>query len=259
MLKPRVLTIGSKPPPAAQSPSAASTAAPSAASTAVWLVDTDEQDGAAARLAPEVLDPAEHRRAAAFVREEDRRRYVASHVALRLLLGSWLDLAPGRVRITRAPCPSCGGPHGRPVSEDGPVHFSLSHSGRLALVALGPVPVGADVERLPPASAVRELAGQLHPREAAELEALDPAERPEAFGRVWVRKEAYLKGLGIGLARGLALDYVGTGDTPANGVPGWSLTNVAVPPGFTAAVAVTATPSAPTSRWGVATSGSSHR
>lgn len=234
MLKPRVHTIGSDSPSVARAPSAASTAA----STAVWLVDTDEQDGAAARLAPEVLDPAEHRRAAAFAREKDRRRYVAAHVALRVLLGSWLDLAPGRVRITRAPCPSCGGPHGRPLSGDGPVHFSLSHSDRLALIALGPVPVGADVEALPPESAVRELAGQLHPREAAELAALAPEERPAAFGRVWVRKEAYLKGLGIGLSRGLALDYVGTGDTPASGLPGWSLTNVAVPPGFSAAVAV---------------------
>ncbi|MCX5403577.1 4'-phosphopantetheinyl transferase superfamily protein [Streptomyces sp. NBC_00335] len=230
MLKPRVLTIGSDSPPAAQ--------ASPAASPAVWLVDTDEAAGAAARLAPEVLDPAEHRRAAAFVREEDRRRYVAAHVALRVLLGSRLGLAPGRVRITRAPCPSCAGPHGRPLSEDGPVHFSLSHSDRLALIALGAVPVGADVEALPPASAVRELAGQLHPREAAELAALDPEERPAAFGRVWVRKEAYLKGLGIGLSRGLALDYVGSGDTPASGLPGWSLRDVAVPPGFSAAVAV---------------------
>lgn len=233
MLKPHALTIGSGSPPAAPSPSAAS--------TAVWLIDTDEQNGVAARLAPEVLDLAEHRRAAAFVREEDRRRYVAAHVALRVLLGARLDLAPGRVRITRAPCPSCGGPHGRPVSEDGPVHFSLSHSGRLALLALGPVPVGADVEALLPDSAVRELAGQLHPREAAELEALGPEERPAAFGRVWVRKEAYLKGLGVGLSRGLALDYMGTGDTPASGVPGWSLTDVGVPPGFSAAVAVAVT------------------
>ncbi|MFZ3493627.1 4'-phosphopantetheinyl transferase family protein [Streptomyces sp. 5.8] len=242
MIKPRVLTIGSQPPAATPPPSAPSPAAPSppAASTAVWLVDTDEQGSAAARLAPEVLDPAEHRRAAAFVREVDRRRYVASHVALRVLLGAWLGLAPGRVRITRAPCPSCGGPHGRPVSEDGPVHFSLSHSDRLALLALGPVPVGADVEAPLLASAVRELAGQLHPREAAELKALDPEERPAAFGRVWVRKESYLKGLGVGLARGLALDYVGTGEAPADGLPGWALTDVDVPPGFTAAVAVTA-------------------
>ncbi|WP_327303443.1 4'-phosphopantetheinyl transferase superfamily protein [Streptomyces sp. NBC_01298] len=232
MLTPHVLTIGSQFPPAGQAP-------PPAASTSVWLVDTDDRDGAAARLAPEVLDPAEQQRAGGFKHEQDRRRYVASHVALRMLLGAWLDLPPGRVRITRAPCPGCGDPHGRPVSEDGPVHFSLSHSDRLALLAVGPVPVGADVETLPEASAVAELAGQLHPREAAELEALTPEERPAAFGRLWARKEAYLKGLGIGLGRGLALDYVGTGDTPATGLPGWSLTDVAVPPGFTAAVAVT--------------------
>ncbi|MFE4259167.1 4'-phosphopantetheinyl transferase family protein [Streptomyces sp. NPDC056883] len=230
MLTPHVLTIGAELPPAAQ--------APSDASTAVWLVDTDDREGAAARLAPETLDPAEQQRAASFKRKEDRRRYVTSHVALRVLLGAWLDLAPGEVRIGRAPCPGCDGPHGRPMSADGPVHFSLSHSDRLALLAVGPMPVGADVETLPAASAVAELAGQLHPQETAELKALAPEERPAAFGRVWVRKEAYLKGLGIGLARGLALDYVGAGDTPATGLPDWSLTDVAVPAGFTAAVAV---------------------
>lgn len=233
MIKPLALALGSE----SLAPPASPHARP-AASTTVWLVDADEQGPAAALLAPGVLDPEERRRAAGFAREEDRGRYVAAHVALRVLLGSWLDTIPGRVRITRAPCAGCGGPHGRPVSGDGPVHFSLSHSGRLALVAVGPVPVGVDVEELTAPSAVDEVAGQLHPREVAELSALDPGERPAAFGRAWVRKEAYLKGLGLGLSRSLALDYVGTSADPADGLPGWTLTDVSVPAGFTAALAL---------------------
>ncbi|MEV4947176.1 4'-phosphopantetheinyl transferase superfamily protein [Streptomyces sp. NPDC053755] len=209
---------------------------------AVWLVDAREQGDAAARMAPGVLDPAETRRAASFVRDADRRCYVTAHVALRFLLGARLGIAPGRVRLTREPCracASCDGSHGRPVTEDGPVHFSLSHGGDLALVALGPVPLGVDLEPLPSPRTVRAITGQLHPDEVAELAALPRSARPAAFARAWVRKEAYLKGLGVGLARGVALDYVGTVPTAPQRLPGWSMTDLTVPEGFAAAMAVT--------------------
>lgn len=118
----------------------------------VWLVDARTQSDAALRQAPAVLSPPEERRAAGLLREADRRCYVTAHVALRTLLGARLGVAPGNVRITREPCRSCGscdGDHGRPVTGDGRVHFSLSHAGPLALLALGPAPVGVDVEELP--------------------------------------------------------------------------------------------------------------
>ncbi|WP_406062386.1 4'-phosphopantetheinyl transferase superfamily protein [Streptomyces sp. NBC_01077] len=207
----------------------------------VWLVDARTQSDAALRQAPAVLSPPEERRAAGLLREADRRCYVTAHVALRTLLGARLGVAPGNVRITREPCRSCGscdGDHGRPVTGDGRVHFSLSHAGPLALLALGPAPVGVDVEELPQPRTVGLVGGRLHPREAAELAGLTEGERPAAFARCWVRKEAYLKGIGVGLARDVSLDYLGTGPTPPDGPPGWSLTDVEVPRGFAAAVAV---------------------
>ncbi|MFE6891147.1 4'-phosphopantetheinyl transferase family protein [Streptomyces sp. NPDC057694] len=203
----------------------------------LWLVRTDGEpsgDGAG------VLDAGELRRAAGFRFARHRVRYVAAHLALRGVLGERLGCAPGEVRFVREPCPECDEPHGRPAVADAQgLHFSLSHSGDLALIALAPAPVGADVEELPSAEVAQDLSAVLHPRERAELAAL--GELPEhrvALGRAWVRKEAYLKGIGTGLARAADLDYVGTlPDSP--GAPGgWAVRDVPVPQGYLAAVAV---------------------
>ncbi|MFI8105272.1 4'-phosphopantetheinyl transferase family protein [Streptomyces sp. NPDC086023] len=203
----------------------------------VWLVETAVHREPSARLAPATLDPQELARAAGFLRAEDRDAYVCAHVALRRLLGAYLGLAPRGVSVSRAPCPHCAEPHGRPVLPGDALHFSLSHCAGLSLLAFAATPVGVDVEAVPPPATVAETADVLHPREAAELALLDPGERALAFTRVWTRKEAYLKGLGIGLSENPAADYVGSGPVPSH-PPGWSLSDVAVPAGHCAAVAL---------------------
>ncbi|MFC9862749.1 MULTISPECIES: 4'-phosphopantetheinyl transferase family protein [unclassified Streptomyces] len=206
----------------------------------LWLADANTHPEKVAELARLVLDDTERDRAAALRRSADRRCYVTAHVALRLLLGAQLGIAADRVRFRREPCPCCGEPHGRPAPEDPdvPLHFSLSHSGDLALLAFAATPVGADVQTKGSAEAADEIKGVLHPREEAELAACAEADRPDAFARAWVRKEAYLKGLGTGLARSPALDYLGTGTAAVAGPPGWRVEDVAVPYGYAAAVAV---------------------
>ncbi|WP_307811500.1 4'-phosphopantetheinyl transferase family protein [Streptomyces fildesensis] len=204
----------------------------------LWLVNAARHADFAARLASDVLDPQELRSAAAFRADADRDCYRAVHVGLRLLLGAQLGSAPGNVRLVREDCPGCGGPHGRPAVAGGGVHFSLSHSGSFALLAFAATPVGVDVETVPSDDAVADIASVMHRVEIAELGALEPPERPAAFARAWVRKEAYLKGLGIGLGRDPSADYVGTGETPAAGPAGWSIADVAVGENRAAAVAV---------------------
>ncbi|MFF9850584.1 4'-phosphopantetheinyl transferase family protein [Streptomyces litmocidini] len=204
----------------------------------VWSVDVTSRAARAARLAAGTLDDEERERAAAFRHQADRDAYVVAHVGLRMLLGLYLDVSPDRVRMTRRPCPTpnCGKPHGRPVVRGDEIHFSLSHTRGLVFLALADSPVGVDVEKVPDAEVTAKLGPLLHPRETAELDALRPAERPLAFGRAWVRKEAYFKALGTGLSRGTAADYLGTGPTPPPPPPGWSLTDVVAPDGYTAAV-----------------------
>ncbi|GAB2589304.1 hypothetical protein GCM10027168_22760 [Streptomyces capparidis] len=208
----------------------------------VWLARTAAPSARVLAEGPALFDAEERRRADAFARPALRERYVVAHVALRRLLGAYLDRHPRDIAFTREPCPLCAKPHGRPaVAADGGaprVHFSLSHSDDLAVLAFAPVPVGADVERFPRLSTADEVAGSLHPRERAELAALPPERRPEAFARVWARKEAHLKGTGAGVGGGLDGYYLGVGPTPVH-PPGWLLADVAVDPGYAACVAVT--------------------
>ncbi|MFD5395909.1 4'-phosphopantetheinyl transferase family protein [Streptomyces sp. NPDC127097] len=201
------------------------------------LTRTADLLSAAAELAPSVLSRDERDRAGEFRRAEDRNTYLVTHVALRMLLGGRLGAEPARVPLDRAPCLTCGGPHGRPVVRGNPVHFSLSHTGHLGLIALAAVPVGVDIEAVPAAGTVDGVATALHPKEAAELTVCQEEERGAAFARVWVRKEAYLKGLGIGLGRDPSLDYLGTAAHGAVQPHGWEIADVVVADGHRAAVA----------------------
>ncbi|MCM2580188.1 4'-phosphopantetheinyl transferase family protein [Streptomyces meridianus] len=184
-----------------------------------------------------ILDPAERQRAARFVRPADRDRYRVAHVGLRRLLGAYLAAAPERIELTREPCPGCGRGHGRPAVAGAPLHFSLSHAGDLVVFAVADAPVGVDVEEVPSPEALSGLTGALHPVESAELDALPADARPGAFARCWTRKEAFLKGTGLGLGGEPAGVCVGAGPEPL-APAGWHLTDVAVAEGYAAACAV---------------------
>lgn len=207
----------------------------------VWSLDTtlDVVGGHRVDEALPILDTEERERAARFVRAADRRRYLASHLGLRVLLGAYSGLDPAAVTLVREKCPCCGEPHGRPAVSGGTPHFSLSHSEDVAYFAFAHVPVGVDVEVLPSAAALADVLGSLHPAETAELTALAEPERRPVLARVWARKEACLKATGTGLALGLVEPYVGCAPTPAP-VPGWTLTDLPAPPGFAAALALRA-------------------
>ncbi|MGW1764594.1 4'-phosphopantetheinyl transferase family protein [Streptomyces sp. NPDC002073] len=222
---------------------------PAGGAVALWRLDTERQVVGGYPVGNALLDDAERARAAGFVRPSGRHRYLAAHVALRVLLGGYLGIAPERVEFVREECPCCGGPHGRPaLAPGGPgggpadrLHFSLSHSEDVALLAFSGVPVGVDIEATPGPAVVADLLHTLHPRETAELLALPGPDRPAALARIWSRKEAYLKGTGTGLGFGVVDPYVGSAMTPAR-TPGWILSDVPAPAGFTAALAVSTAP-----------------
>lgn len=194
-----------------------------------------------ARAWERVLDDAERARLQRLRRASDRDQYRVAHVVLRQLLGERLGQDPARVRFFREPCPGCGAPHGRPAVPGTPLHFSLSHAGDAVLMAFADSPVGVDVEQRPAPSVAARIASELtevlHPAERDELSALPAGERPAAVARCWSRKEAYLKGIGIGLGGDPALTYVGTGATPS-APPGWTVDDLPALPGYVAARAL---------------------
>ncbi|MFG2193591.1 4'-phosphopantetheinyl transferase family protein [Streptomyces sp. NPDC048639] len=206
--------------------------------TEVWLVQVSSHAKDAAAES-HVLDGEERERAAAFLREADRDRYRVAHVALRRLLGGYLGRDPAAVEFLREPCPGCGKLHGRPALSGESLHFSLSHSGDLVGIAVADTPVGIDVEELPAPQVVAEVASVLHAEERAEIEGRPEGLRPAAFARCWTRKEAYLKGTGIGLAEDLSVTLVGAGPEPVD-PPGWDLGDVQLPPDLRAYAAACA-------------------
>ena len=78
-------------------------------------------------------------------------------------------------------------------------HFSLSHSGNMALCVVSSDPVGCDIElprKFDPAIANRFF----HPAEQEWLFSRPEAEQSSAFLRLWTCKESFIKALGLGLS-----------------------------------------------------------
>ena len=90
---------------------------------------------------------------------------------------------------------------GKPLLVDGGISFNLSHSGGLALYAFtSSAAVGLDVERAGRHLDVLAIASRAFgAAEARRLEELDDDARERAFLRAWVRHEAELKCLGVGI------------------------------------------------------------
>jgi 4'-phosphopantetheinyl transferase len=154
---------------------------------------------------PELLEPAElssdeARRSSALSTDVLRRRYIASHVALRRLLSKRLGIAEPRglaLSFHRGLKP-----RPVPVLPSISLTFSLSRSAEVAVVALGDgIEVGVDVETDHPAFRSTDLQGAIStPFERSVLAELTAQDRAAAAQRLWVRKEAIVKALGTGFA-----------------------------------------------------------
>lgn len=138
--------------------------------------------------------PRERERYQSFRHDEHRFRWGASRGLLREILGSVLAIPPADVRFSY-------GAHGKPGISGSPLRFNLSHSAGLALLVIGHVEVGADVE-LPRERRSDDIARRFFtPGENERLFALDKPARDDAFFRLWTCKEAFLKCTGEGLSR----------------------------------------------------------
>ena len=91
---------------------------------------------------------------------------------------------------------------GKPYFADLPIHFSLSHSGTVAILAVSDREIGADVEEM------REVDMRLAERFFTAREAAYVAGDRDRFFEVWTKKEAYGKWRGDGLAASLKVDIL---------------------------------------------------
>jgi 4'-phosphopantetheinyl transferase len=140
-----------------------------------------------------LLDATERARAVRFATPLLQRRFVAAHAATRRLLGWAAEVDPRALRIE---ADALGKPQ---LPEHAQLHFSLSHCGGQALLALDGAAVGVDIEALIQRDTEVLAAQILAPSELARWRALPQAYRVEALTEAWTRKEAALKACGLGL------------------------------------------------------------
>ena len=149
-----------------------------------------------------LLSAAEHERAARIADPARRALWMRGRGVLRVLLGGYLGRAGDELELItgRYGKPALA-PAGMPQGLE--LHFNLSHSGPMALYAFtAGASVGVDLEL------VRErtrdeaaLAERIFGAAAARrLRGLDAPARRREFLSLWVRHEAALKCLGVGLS-----------------------------------------------------------
>lgn len=192
----------------------------------IWAAPLDRSAEELARLAG-LLSREEMIRAERLLSRQGRNRFVAGRGFLRETLARYLGVGGDRLCLGV-------GEHGKPrLSGDqagSGLRFNLSHAGGLAVLALASrCEVGIDLEQIRDNIEFRGMAERfLPPREQAELFSLPPEGQLTAFFCLWTRKEAYLKGCGCGFSQ----------PRPDCRTNEWSLTDLIVPKGYCAALAL---------------------
>jgi len=186
-------------------------------STRVWLLP--DADPLPAWVAPDALAPDELDRLGRTRHPAAREHFRRGRLTVRTLLSVTLGCHPRDVPLAIST-------DGKPVCDG--LHFNVSHTAGLVAVAVGPVPVGIDVEA---ADAGRDIVGLVN-RFFAEEEREQFARLPErlhrsAFLRGWTCKEALLKGIGSGVRDlqncAVCLDPEQPPRVLRSPLPGWSL------------------------------------
>lgn len=215
--------------------------APAAGEVLAWAVDLArpplEFDQLFARLTP-----AEQERALRYKVSKPRTEFVIGRGLLRGLLGEFLGVDP--VAVPLAALPS-----GKPVLACAAgLHFNVTHTDGVALLAVGWSRIGIDVERPRPLADADGLVGRyFSAAECAAFRALPERHRLPGFFRGWTCKEAVIKAAGATV--GCLADFdvelhpecpprlLAARDPQLSG-PGWALTEWTTRDGAAVALAV---------------------
>ncbi len=169
----------------------------------VWLAREGLLDdrALAARLVS-LLAPEELERRNRMATESGRRQQLLARALQREVLSRHEPRVPPREwRFVRG---ESGRPSLAPPFDASGLNFNLAHTPGLVVMAVGRVArIGIDVEAVDKAVPMPVARRYFSAREVAALHALAPEDQPRRFLRLWTLKEAYLKGMGEGLAGGL--------------------------------------------------------
>lgn len=214
----------------------------------LWTIPLDLAENSIEQYG-QYLSSEESERARRFYFERHRRRYIASHGALRVILSDYLDADPIEIQFDQRQYrkPKLSAPF-----SGSRVHFNLSHSHELAV--LGVVldhEIGVDVEYILTKRDMDAIAARFFsPSEHAAYLGLPEDQRSQGFTNCWTRKEAFIKALGEGLSYpldnfevtlkpGEPVRMVRIGDD-FHEAPRWTLESFQPAPDYVAAIALRA-------------------
>lgn len=206
----------------------------------VWLISITREKSKLASLW-DSLTPAEKEKTRQFKFAKLKQRFIISQGTLRFLLGKYLKTKPEKIIFERN---KYGKPYVKNLSTK--IKFNLSHAHNLALFAFTlKHEVGVDIELVRRNFPIGEISKRFfHADENQALLALPAKQRVAAFFNCWVKKEALIKAIGLGLF--YALDKFNV-DFSANQSKVqietlakkslWAVRKLPVPPNYLAALA----------------------
>jgi len=145
-----------------------------------------------------LLNTDEKEKAAAFKRPEVEKKYIKTRGVLRKVLGNYINQPPQQLLIKTAE-------HGKPFIEQQGLYFNLSHTGNKFVIAVSNCgEVGVDIEQYRQRLSLSGLVDKCFSVQEKEYWLSLPEEQKTTmFYRFWVRKEAFVKAVGRGIALGL--------------------------------------------------------
>lgn len=139
------------------------------------------------------LDGDETARSTRLANSKLKRRFVVAHTFMRRVLSLYAHQNAADLAFVR-------GEYGKPALVNSQLHFNLSHSRDLAILAIAGKPVGIDVEFMEKHCEWKEIMQRFYTEiEVNKILELPLEKQYEAFLKVWTRKEAHMKVTGQGL------------------------------------------------------------
>lgn len=163
----------------------------------VWRVTLDVDTTIVQSFFATLCD-AEKQRAERYHLQLHRDRFVVGRGVLRQILAGYIQIHPSEISFSY-------NSYGKPslvVTDKELLHFNLSHSQELALIAVTQnCDVGVDLEYIRNDFPYAEIAAKFFsPTEVTNLRSLPPHLQTTAFFTCWTRKEAFIKATGKGLS-----------------------------------------------------------
>jgi 4'-phosphopantetheinyl transferase len=141
-----------------------------------------------------LLNAEEIARADRFRFPHHRQYFIAGRAILRLILSSYLQIPAEKLIFSYQD-------YGKPYLAQNDLQFNVSHSHAYAVYAITPVHrIGVDLEKVEDHYADGVANRCFSAWEYQQLACLSAPERVQGFYRIWSRKEALIKALGLGLS-----------------------------------------------------------